>query len=75
MIAPITFSKLNKKMVISNMVLLIIASHEIISGLRAMDFLEVKGEGYVPIYTRTDFLMLYMKYLVFAQIIRLLPQA
>ena len=29
--------------------------HEIIDGLRAMDFLEVKGEGYVPAYTRTDF--------------------
>jgi len=30
-------------------------SHEIIDGLRAMDFLEVKGSGYVPTYTRTDF--------------------
>ncbi|MEA4963255.1 hypothetical protein SDC9_101132 [bioreactor metagenome] len=29
--------------------------HEIISGLRDMGFLEVKGEGYVPTYTRTDF--------------------
>nr|WP_330382055.1 IS1634 family transposase [Thermotalea metallivorans] len=29
--------------------------HEIISGLRGMNFLEVKGEGYVPTYTRTDF--------------------
>ena len=29
--------------------------HEIISGLRDMDFFEVKGEGYVPTYTRTDF--------------------
>ena len=29
--------------------------HEIINGLRGMDFLEVKGEGYVPCYTRTDF--------------------
>lgn len=29
--------------------------HEIIGGLRDMDFLEVKGEGYVPTYTRTDF--------------------
>lgn len=28
---------------------------EIISGLRAMNFYEVKGEGYVPTYTRTDF--------------------
>lgn len=28
---------------------------EIISGLRGMNFLEVKGEGYVPTYTRTDF--------------------
>ena len=30
-------------------------SHEIIDGLRSMDFLEVKGSGYVPTYTRTDF--------------------
>jgi transposase len=29
--------------------------HEIISGLRNMDFLDIKGEGYVPTYTRTDF--------------------
>jgi transposase len=29
--------------------------HEIIGGLRDMNFLEVKGEGYVPSYTRTDF--------------------
>ncbi len=29
--------------------------HEIISGLRNMNFFEVKGEGYVPTYTRTDF--------------------
>jgi len=29
--------------------------HEIISELREMDFKEVKGEGYEPIYTRTDF--------------------
>ena len=29
--------------------------HEIISGLRDMNFLEVKGEGYEPAYTRTDF--------------------
>uniref|UniRef100_A0A7C4XU36 IS1634 family transposase n=1 Tax=candidate division WWE3 bacterium TaxID=2053526 RepID=A0A7C4XU36_UNCKA len=29
--------------------------HEIISRLRGMDFFEVKGEGYVPTYTRTDF--------------------
>lgn len=28
---------------------------EIIRGLRNMDFLEVKGEGYIPSYTRTDF--------------------
>lgn len=28
---------------------------EIISGLRAMNFYEVKGEGYIPTYTRTDF--------------------
>jgi transposase len=29
--------------------------HEIITGLRDMNFLELKGEGYVPTYTRTDF--------------------
>lgn len=29
--------------------------HEIISELRDMDFLEAKGEGYIPTYTRTDF--------------------
>ncbi len=29
--------------------------HEIINGLREMDFLEVKGDGYIPTYTRTDF--------------------
>ncbi|MHC6180789.1 IS1634 family transposase [Clostridium sp. JNZ X4-2] len=29
--------------------------HEIISGLKDMEFFEVKGEGYVPTYTRTDF--------------------
>lgn len=28
---------------------------EIISGLREMDFFEIKGEGYVPTYTRTTF--------------------
>lgn len=28
---------------------------EIISGLRNMNFYEVKGEGYIPTYTRTDF--------------------
>jgi transposase len=28
---------------------------EIISGLRDMEFFEIKGEGYVPTYTRTDF--------------------
>lgn len=28
---------------------------EIIKGLRNMNFLELKGEGYVPTYTRTDF--------------------
>lgn len=28
---------------------------EIISGLRGMNFYEVKGEGYIPTYTRTDF--------------------
>ncbi len=30
-------------------------SCEIIDGLREMDFLEEKGEGYIPCYTRTDF--------------------
>lgn len=29
--------------------------HEIINGLRDMNFLEEKGEGYTPAYTRTDF--------------------
>jgi len=29
--------------------------HEIVSGLRDMEFFEIKGEGYVPTYTRTDF--------------------
>lgn len=29
--------------------------HEIISGLRNMEFFDIKGEGYVPTYTRTDF--------------------
>jgi hypothetical protein len=29
--------------------------HEIIAGLKDMNFLELKGEGYVPTYTRTDF--------------------
>jgi hypothetical protein len=29
--------------------------HEIIDGLRDMNFLEIKGNGYVPTYTRTDF--------------------
>ncbi|WP_028308507.1 IS1634 family transposase [Desulfitibacter alkalitolerans] len=29
--------------------------HEIISELREMDFKEIKGEGYEPLYTRTDF--------------------
>jgi transposase len=29
--------------------------HEIISGLRDMEFFDVKGEGYAPTYTRTDF--------------------
>lgn len=28
---------------------------EIVSGLRDMNFFEIKGEGYVPTYTRTDF--------------------
>ena len=30
-------------------------STEIIEGLRSLDFSKVKGEGYVPAYTRTDF--------------------
>jgi transposase len=29
--------------------------NEIISGLRGMNFYEVKGDGYIPTYTRTDF--------------------
>jgi len=29
--------------------------YEIISGLKDMNFYEVKGEGYIPTYTRTDF--------------------
>jgi len=29
--------------------------NEIISGLREMNFFEIKGEGYIPTYTRTDF--------------------
>ncbi|MEW6621961.1 MAG: IS1634 family transposase [Bacillota bacterium] len=29
--------------------------HEIISELREMNFKEIKGEGYEPLYTRTDF--------------------
>lgn len=29
--------------------------HEIIDGLRRMNFLEINGEGYIPTYTRTDF--------------------
>lgn len=29
--------------------------HEIIDGLRDMNLLEIKGSGYVPTYTRTDF--------------------
>ena len=29
--------------------------HEIVSGLRNMEFFEIKGEGYVPTYTRTYF--------------------
>lgn len=28
---------------------------EIVSGLRNMNFYEIKGEGYIPTYTRTDF--------------------
>ncbi|MBS3976481.1 MAG: transposase, partial [Syntrophomonadaceae bacterium] len=30
-------------------------SHEIISGLRDMNFYSVPAEGYIPTYTRTDF--------------------
>lgn len=30
-------------------------SHEIIDGVRSMNFLEIKGNGFVPTYTRTDF--------------------
>jgi len=29
--------------------------HEIIYGLKEMNFLEIKGDGYIPCYTRTDF--------------------
>jgi hypothetical protein len=29
--------------------------HEIISELRDLNFKEIKGEGYEPLYTRTDF--------------------
>ena len=29
--------------------------NEIISGLKDMNFFEVKGEGYIPTYTRNDF--------------------
>jgi transposase len=29
--------------------------HEIIDGLRNMNFCQVRGEGYIPAYTRTDF--------------------
>lgn len=29
--------------------------HEIIDGLRGMEFFNAKGEGYIPTYTRTDF--------------------
>lgn len=28
---------------------------ELIQGLRDMNFYEIKGEGYIPTYTRTDF--------------------
>jgi len=28
---------------------------EIIDGLQDMSFLEIKGDGYIPAYTRTDF--------------------
>jgi transposase len=30
-------------------------STEIIEGLRTLDFYKIKGEGYIPTYTRTDF--------------------
>jgi hypothetical protein len=30
-------------------------SGEIINGLKEMNFYEIKGEGYIPTYTRTDF--------------------
>ena len=29
--------------------------HQIIDGLRGMDFLKAEGEGYIPAYTRSDF--------------------
>ena len=29
--------------------------NEFIPGLREMNFYEIKGEGYIPTYTRTDF--------------------
>jgi len=29
--------------------------HQIIDGLRAMNFYKIRGEGYIPTYTRTDF--------------------
>ena len=29
--------------------------HQIIDGLRAMNFFKIRGEGYIPTYTRTDF--------------------
>jgi hypothetical protein len=29
--------------------------HQVIDGLRNMNFYKILGEGYVPIYTRTDF--------------------
>lgn len=29
--------------------------HEIINGLKEMNFYEIEGEGYIPTYTRTDF--------------------
>lgn len=29
--------------------------HDIVTGLRDMNFLEITGEGYIPTYTRTDF--------------------
>jgi transposase len=48
-IALVIYRLLEKKLVVKN------TSHEIINGLRDMNFLEVKGDGYIPTYTRIDF--------------------